>query len=233
MGFCKQCGTDLNGANFCPSCGTSANEQVAVQQNNSTVPAGADVRQRSIADMEHMMKYFGAKSEVYDEYETICQEVEQRTMYSSGGWIAAAVICFLIGIFSKGVFFFIATAAFIALSIVFKKKNKQKLEVAIERQTVLSNEISTYYADYGYCAVGLEYTKPSTLSALYDLIRKGRASNPSDAINLYLDDLHKAALERSAAETAAAAQETARNTKQAAKSAKKAAAYSSANFWFK
>ena len=172
------------------------------------------------------VKYFGAKSDVYDEYETVSKEVEERTMYSSGGWIAAAVICFLIGIFSKGIFFFIATAAFVALSIVFKKKNKQKLEVAVERQTVLGNELSTYYADYGYCSVGLEYTKPSTLSTLYDIVRKGRASNPGDAINLYLDDIHKANLEKSAIETADAA-------KKAAKSAKKAAAYSSANFWFK
>lgn len=224
MAFCKQCGSDLNGAAFCPNCGTAAGD-VAVQQA-AAAPVGADVRQRSMADMEHMMKYFGAKQAQYDEFDTVTEEIETRSARRFGFWIVGAVIAFFIGLYSQSAFFYILVPVFIAANILFKKMNKDKLVAATARQDELGKELAEYYADYGYCAIGFEYTKPSTLAALYDLIRKGRVSTPADAINIYLDDLHKLKMETEAEETRKAAQDSAR-------SAKKAANYSSASFWFK
>lgn len=233
MAFCKECGTDLGDANFCPKCGASASGEVAVKQPVSAAPDMADVRQRSMHDMEQMLTYFSAKQAQYDEFELVTAEIEERSARTYMGWIIAAVVCVLIAIFSGGIFFFFAAAGFVALFVFMMKKNKERIKIAATRQEELGNELSAYYTDYGYCPVGFEYTKPSTLNAIYDMIRRGRATIPSDAINLYLNDLHNAEMERQAQIQTEAAIATAENTRQAAKSARKAARYSSANFWFK
>lgn len=232
MANCKQCGADLNGARFCPNCGASASGEMAAP-NYASAPVGADVRQRSIADMQHMISYFGAKKATYDEFEKVSEEVQERTLRGFGGWIGAAIISVLIGIFSEAAFFYVVAVAFVAAFILLKKKNKDKLAIATARQTELHNELEAYYEAYGYCSVGFEYTRPSTLEALYELIRKGRVTTPGDAINTYLADQQQAEMLRLQQEATDAAKETAKNTKKAAKSAKKAAGYASASFWFK
>lgn len=231
MAFCKNCGTDLNGAKFCSNCGASAAGEVAA--HGYAAPVGADVRQRSLVDMENMLKYFGAKKQWYDDFDAVSAEVADRSARSFGGWIVGAVISLIIGIFSKAIFFFILPAPFIALFILLKKKNSDKLKIATDRQNKIMNRLQTYYDEYGYCPVGLEYTKPSTLQALYDLVRKGRASNPGDAINIYLADIEQAEMRRLQEEATAAAKETAKNTKKIARTSRKAAIYSGASFWFK
>lgn len=232
MATCKHCGSDLNGAKFCPNCGASATGDL-VQQGYVGVPMGADARQRSLADMEHMINYFGAKKQWYDDFETVSKEVEDRATRGYGGWIVTAVISVLIGIFAEAFFFYIAAVAFIALFILLRKKNKDALAAATAKQEKIHKKLDAYYQDYGYCSVGFEYTRPETLKALYELVRKGRASTPGDAINIYLADLEQAEMRRLQEEATAAAKETAKNTKKAAKQAKRAANYSSASFWFK
>ena len=224
MAFCKQCGADLNGANFCAGCGTPADG--VPMQTYQAAPVGADSRQRSLADFEHMTAYFGAKAPQYKEFDEVCEEVAEREGKSIAGWIVGAVICGLIGVIAKAWFFFVLTAGFIALAILMSKKNKGKLEEARARQQALFAELEDHYNAYGYCSIGFEYTKPATLAALFDMIRKGRATNPADAINIYLADLAREEQMEELKKQTAAAQE-------AAKSAKKAAGYASASFWFK
>ena len=221
MAFCKNCGTDLNGAKFCPGCGMAADGEVAVQQG-----MGMDVRQRSLMDMENMLQYFGVKQSTYDEFDVMVAEVEERTARSYGGWIGAAVISVLLGIFNEAFFFYVVAVAFVAISILLSKKNKEKLAIAQERVNVLTEELTTYYADYGYCPVGMEYVRPVILHALYDLIRKGRASNPADAINIYLADIQQEEMLQLQREATAAAKET-------EKASKRTASYTTASFWLK
>lgn len=232
MAFCKQCGSDLSGAKFCPNCGASADGEM-VAASYAGVPVGADVRQRSIADMQHMISYFSAKQEQYDQFEKVSEEVMDRSTRSFGGWIGAAIISLLIGIFSEAAFFYVLAVAFVAGFILFKKQNKDKLAIVTARQTELKNELEKHYEEYGYCSVGFEYTRPSTLEALYDLIRKGRVTTPGDAINTYLADKQQEEILRLQQEATDAAKETAKNTKKAAKQAKRAANYAGASFWFK
>lgn len=218
MAFCKQCGTDMGEAKFCPSCGAAA--------DGAVVAAAADPRQRSLADMEQMTQYFGAKKEQYDEFDLVSAEVEDRASRGYFGWIVTTVIFVIIGILSKALFFYIAAPVFIVAFVLLRKKNKEKLAVATARRDELAKELEQYYNDYGYCPIGMEYTKPEILGTLYDIIRKGRASNPGDAINLYLADLAEQ-------EKLRLAQETAEAAKEAAKQAKKNARYSAASFWLK
>lgn len=233
MEFCKNCGAALNGANFCANCGTSAKGEMMAQQGYMNMQMTADPRQRSLADMEQMISYFGAKKKWYDDYDMISKEVEDRSSRSYGGWIGAAVISALLGIFNGAIFFYIAAVAFIALFILLKKKNKAALAVATSRQENLHKKLTEYYESYGYCSVGMEYTKPDTLNVLHDLIRKGRANTPGEAINVHLADKAQEEMRRLQEEATEAAKETARNTKKAAKQARRAAGYASASFWFK
>ncbi len=222
MAFCKQCGTDLNDAKFCPNCGASAEGEVAAP----AAPAGADARQRCLADMEHMISYFGAKSAQYDELDLVSEEVEDRSSRGFGGWIVAAVISIIIGIIAKSWFFYVLPIAFIALFILQRKKNKEKLAVATARRDELTQELDQYYADYGYCALGQEYTRPATLNILYDIVRKGRATTPGDAINIHLGDLRDEENKRN--------QEILiEQNKQLTKEMKKTRRYAAADFWLK
>ena len=225
MAFCKQCGTDLADAKFCPNCGSSAEGELTTQQNTG-VPAGADTRQRCLADMEHMLNYFGAKSAEYDEFEVVEAEVEDRSSRTYFGWIVAAVISVIIGLLSEDVIFYILAVPFIALFILQKKKNKEKLAEVSARLDALRTELDQYYDDYGYCAIGQEYTKPAILNILYDLVRKGRASTPGDAINIYLGDLRDEENRRN--------QEIlVEQNKELAREMKKTRRYSAASFWLK
>ena len=221
---------ELNGSRFCPACGTPAEGIQPVQHG---IPSVMDRRQRSLKDMEQMIGYFGAKKQWYDDFDAVSAEVEERSARSVAGWVGAAVISAVIGMFSEAFFFYIAAAGFVALAILLKKNNKDKLAKAVERRDLIGGKLLAYYEEYGYCPVGLEYTKPAILNALYELIRKGRASEPGDAINIYLADLNQQEMLRMQQETMAAAKETAKNTKKAAKAAKRSASYATANFWLK
>ena len=219
MAFCKNCGTDMGEARFCPSCGTAVDGAVA--------PAAPvmDVRQRSLQDMENMTAYFGAKAAQYDELDAVNAEVAERSAKSFGGYIVAAVISAVIALFGVPFFWVVAVLAVVGF-VLFKKKNADKLAVVSARQAELTQELETYYKDYGYCPVGFEYTSPAMLGALHEMIRKGRATNPGDAINLLLDDLRKEEELAEIKATRAAAEETAKQTKKNAR-------YSAANFWLK
>lgn len=225
MAICKQCGTDLNGAKFCPSCGSPA--------AGASQPQYVDARQRSMAEMKEMQAYFGAKKSLYDNYETVSKEVVERTERGFGGWIAGAVISLLIAFFSGATFFFLIAAAFVALYIVLKKKNSAALTEATAHQKKLFQELTDNYEAYGYCPVGMEYTRPETLAILADIITKGRATTPGDAINLYLNDQHVAEMTRLQTEANELAKENLKANKKAAKNAKRSARYAAADFWLK
>lgn len=235
MGFCKQCGTDLQEAKFCPNCGTAVEgEVVVVQQGTVTSTMGTDIRQNNLMIMRQVIDYFSAKGNLYEELDVVSAEVEERKNKSSIIWMILGIACLLFGIIGGISLLMIAVGVILIVRYFkLKKDNQAKLQAAEERQENLLNEIYTYYEAYDNCPVGLEYTRPSILCAINDLLRAGRANTVSDAINLYLDDIHKANMENLAVETMKAAQETAESSAQAAKSAKKAAGYSSASFWLK
>ncbi len=239
MMTCKNCGSELGNAKFCPNCGASISGEMPAA-TYAGVPVGADVRQRSIADMQHMISYFGAKEAQYAEFDKVSEEVQDRSSRGFGGWIVASIVSLLIGIFSEAFFFYIAAAAMVAGFIFFRKQNKNKLAIATARQEELANELQDHYDAYGYCSIGFEYTAPATLATLYDYIRKGRVTTPGDAINQYLADLDsKRMMElqeqatQAAQESAEYAKQTAKNTKKIARTSRKGAIYSGASFWFK
>ena len=97
----------------------------------------------------------------------------------------------------------------IVLYRVEKLRHKQKEINTLRRMGDLSQELGAYYLDYGPCVVGYEFTNPQVLQMIANTISVGRADTPQAAINLLLEDAHKANMEYQMARTAYAAERTA------------------------
>ena len=222
MAFCRQCGADLNGANFCAGCGTPADGVVAQQ----VAPVAADPRQQTIVEMNRMQVYFGTKADVYRKYDEVASEVHKRSEDGFFGWIGAAILCVVIGLFSKAIFFYIAAALFVVGFVLKKKKNNQKLAEATALLNKLGAELSQFYEDYGYCPIGIEYTHPDAFSELCAYITKGRANTFSEAINCKIDDDERKKAEDDRKKMIEQNEDIIRETTKARR-------YSAANFWIK
>ena len=204
-----------------------------MQPGFAPMPTTMDVRRQSIREMNQMMQYFGEKKAWYENLDALNAEIEERTLRSFGGWIGSAIVSLLIGLFSGALFFYIAAAGLVALTVLQIKKNKEALAAATTRRDKQERKLTAYYEEYGYCPVGMEYTHPAILQVLNHIITGGRASNPGDAINIYLEDQHKAKMEDEAKAATRAMEENNRQLERIRKQTKKNATYSSLNFWFK
>ncbi len=245
MAFCKNCGTDLNGARFCPNCGAADGEMI-VQQPHNVAPMGGNPRSNSLAEMENMQQYFGAKKHLYAKLDDLIVKIKKQKAKGKWGWLIAGILMALIvwnmatnGMKWYGVVLFAAIdVGLFAMFVMERKKNKAKVDQLLVDQAVTATALADYYAAYGYCPVGIEYTEPSILYTINDVIRKGRADTPKEAINILLDDMHKEKMEEeakraaNAAEaTAAYARQTAMYSKECARAARKAANYVALGFW--
>ena len=113
------------------------------------------------------------------------------------------------------------------LAFIFSTSSRKKNKVAaVNRLVELADELHTHYVNFGYCAVGEEFTNPAILSKIGENIRSGRANNITDSINIMFDDAHKSQMEW-------AALETARSARQAAAGATAGAVFAAANFFLK
>ena len=90
----------------------------------------------------------------------------------------------------------------------------------------LADELSAYYASYGYCPTGPSYTNPKILNKLRELVYIGRADTVKEAINIMHQDAHNSEMELQAAMTA-------RSAASAARGAHAAAFFTAANFFLK
>lgn len=251
MAFCKNCGTNLDGANFCPSCGAAAQAAIIPQQTFTPASTYQNTRQQTMAQMDDMVDYFTARTSDYLHCDELEDRIAKLKAKSFAGWLTAGVICAALAILllciGSSDNYFLATlvmltppAAMIALYVLLTKKNKEKIQAANVELAQLSTELDDYYNAYGYCPIGKDYTHPVIIMELANIIRQGRANTPAEAINILLDDQHKYEMEQTAIRTAIAAEAGARaaegieqNTREAAQSARKAANYASANFWLK
>ena len=214
-GFCKNCGTELNGARFCPGCGAPADGEIV------KISAAVDVRQQSLAEMDNLIRYFSVKQSVFDEKDKAVKEMAECSAKSYAGWYVLAVAVFILG--SLGPLSYlpglIGAVVVLVLKSVLKKKNKKKIERLEEKIEKLEFELSEYHNAYGNCPLGVEYVDPVYLNALNRVMRQGRASTISEALNLLLTDLHQMKMLDL--------------QQEATEAAKDAASYSAANFWLK
>lgn len=214
MAFCKECGADLQGAKFCANCGIAADD-ILIQERKSALSADASLRQASIDECKKMIQYFDQKTAACKEYDRITEKValgrrhiHVLLLIASIIWFACGVlVCFAarnayfdetrivlaILIFIGLIFFaFLLPAALLMWGyIALNKRSKRKYGELLSRQSALATEIVEHYIAYGYCHVGLEYTRVEILRDLLDKLELGRCKTIADAINITLDDAYK------------------------------------------
>ncbi|MBE7071231.1 MAG: hypothetical protein E7383_00540 [Ruminococcaceae bacterium] len=125
----------------------------------------------------------------------------------------------------------ILTFVFVAIAITcfingIVRSSKNRRETNEYRQTLLneseeefariSNELSEYYQNYGYCPVAASYTNPKILSLILEPINLGRADTIKEAINVIIQDSHNSEMELQAQIAAQAAESAARSSKATA-----------------
>ncbi len=213
MKICQKCGKELmEDAVICTGCGCAANSELATHGTSFV-----DTRQNNLIEAENMLQYFSQKNIQYAELDAVSLEVEELKNKTNLIWIILSAISVVIAIFTKSWIFYLLLVPFIAMFIFKRTKNKKMLNIASARQAELNDELHQHFLNYGYCPIGEEYVCPSTLSVLYDLMRKGRASTLGEAINICLADIN-------AAEQLRLSQEAADAAKSAATAAKANAA---------
>ena len=218
MAFCKECGAELQGAKFCANCGASA-QDLLIQQKESALSANANIRQASIAECRKMIQYFSQKTKTWEEYEKVSEDVQRGRSL----WHVALILAALVWLGLGCLFGYMAFAdsnialdeAFIAvagLSLYFvlpslplfiiasrlNKKSKKKYEELLALQNALSLEIVEHYEAYGYCHVGLQYTRDGKLQEILKNIEDGRCSTIDAAINIMWDDEYKQSMQQQA-----------------------------------
>ena len=122
----------------------------------------------------------------------------------------------------------ILDAIFIGGCILYYKglqKKKKDLEGLKLQMQQLNDELVAYYNDYpGFCPVAFEYSHPASIAELMDLIRLRRADTIKEAMNVMIEDIHRANLEQSQ-------QEILYQTQNASRAARSTAFWSAANFF--
>ena len=236
--FCQKCGNQVdNNASFCPYCSSPISG--AQPSRVSSVQMRQQTRQDEIGELDKMIQYFSQKQAQYDEYDAVCARLDPyylRKRPSLIIWglvsIATGILLLTGGVFVVGIIAILGGGALVFAFIKSTQARTKNYAAASQRYYELSEELYQHYINYGPCLVSASYSNPSNLAAIKQTIQSGRADTIADALNVLLDDEHKAAMEAYASKTLSSAQEAARAAGNAASSANTAAVFSAANFFY-
>ena len=233
MAFCSKCGAEITTeGKFCPKCGApisgaegivASNGNNVEQDKNST----KNVRNESLVEIQNVYDYFSKKVDSYNQFDMLNNKI--ASFPKTKKTILGAAIIILVGIYIIIVnnsevipdlvckileygLSVLSLVGYILIRIKLKKTNKANIEL----RDALNREITDYYNAYVNCPIGIEFSRPQDISMIMNTIRSGRADTISAAINIILDDEHKANMERKAGEIAQASKEAARAAKAAA-----------------
>lgn len=213
--FCGSCGSAVVGSVPAASAVPVA-PQVMSQQ--SLFEQQQKARQDSINELAKMISYFGQKADLYREYEiTHNKLVVLEKGASKAPLVWGIILIIFFGLMDTGViwglltndasvlvslitggsigFFVLLGIILIVIYAIKKSKNNSNLAATRTRVTDIAYELTNYYTSYGYCSLGIEYSNPSILVKVADVIRSGRATNPQEAINALLTDNRKSPLQ--------------------------------------
>lgn len=245
-----------NNAKFCNVCGGKIQNEddVILVSNNQPVKnhymsTREAERLSELNELDNMIAYFSQKQEAYKDYDCFSKELYRlrRGIRSAplvwGIILSVLSLIFLCGgaipnMFSKAnsgefytylflsIFLSVIGTPLIVLFIIKKTRNGSRLRTVTEKCDALEDELWAHYENYGHCLVGFEYSNPANLVVIKQTINAGRADNTREAINILLDDAHKANME-------AIAIQAARNAAQAARGSTAAAIFSAGAFFFR
>jgi len=227
--FCKKCGNKMeHDAGFCQSCGTSKSAA-----HQASEPPGVQNREQDILTLNECLGHF---SKIGNEYERNIyfntkkhnlQEPKARTLIIIGAVLAGlpASVYILYGNFSirlwAPIFFVVAVLVAIwTLRTRLHSKNVKYIDGQINDSW---ESIEKHYAKYENCPVGIMHSNPVVIREIINLIDGRRADCIKDAINIWVDDNHKAEMMHLQHQTAEFAKQTAASSREAAHQAGRAA----------
>lgn len=240
MAFCSNCGTKISdNVKFCPNCGNSITGEVsATEQKQST-----SVREEALNELNKLYQHFSKKEKEYIEFSSLEETTEEdikeaekkRKISRIVSPIIVFALCFGIYYFCLAIELNPPLILMILISITISvltvlesningKKQIEKTKTLLARKEELRKELFEYYNQYDKCPIGIEYTyPPDIILDIMDVVKSGRADKISDAINLILDDIHKAEVERSVKAAESYVAITARSAAEASDAARKTA----------
>ncbi len=261
MAFCSNCGAEIaEGAKFCPSCGTAVNGQavsVAADTNLQVSERESSLNELSkMLEYFSKKKDLYERLKINQIYTKIEWGHGKKPKKIAAKWILFAAIPYILCLFCIASLIILIIASmhleegfeiwdyaeailwaagfgFLGTLIVRigKKKKTRKLEQLAQEYDQLRQELQDYYNAYTNCPIGIEYTHPDDIENILDIVRSGRATRISDAINVIIDDIHKEKVEQSAREAARNSAEAAYLARKASKNASKAADSASRAEW--
>lgn len=176
-------------------------------------------REKGMLEFAQLDAYFRPYDDKFGRYAYAEKRIQELSNLAPAHWIRILIalillipgvmtmLCFIgeLNLGFDGVMLilslvFIVPAIMLIRSYVVENRAKKSgdIELAeLKRELVdLSEELKTVYANYpGVCPVGEEYVFPDYRKLIGERIRQGRANNCLEAINVILDDFHKAKLE--------------------------------------
>lgn len=220
MGFCNNCGCEINTEKFCPKCGTATS---------------GDERTNTMAELERLINYFKQKEGAQTLLIAYTKQIKE--LESKGYWISLIFsIVWTVwgvkelfidnGISAETIFLFVFFALPGAVVFLVRRKliskNEQKIEIAKEEKSKLLEELLEHYNKCERCPIGFELATPDYLGILYEYVRKSKASTIQGAMKCLDEDLHREKMETMAREALDKANEAVDRAKSAEKSADRA-----------
>lgn len=201
------------------------------------------VRQNELNTMDKLINYFSAKQHLYDEYDYASNMIYRLSRFGGKAaliWsiilLSAALVFFISSITAGtndlyssyqqeeqatvfaalGIVALVAGGGLMGLFLGLKGKRRRQLAHFTDRYFQLSDELYQYYCGYANCPIGPEYTNPTNLAVVKRTIVSGRAYTIRDALNILVEDAHRARMEDIATQTAQYAQQAAQYAQQTA-----------------
>ncbi len=229
--FCTSCGCQLlDGAVFCSNCGTPQNGMIPILQSQQSFMVQGQIleRQSGLAEIDRMLNYFGPKQDMYNQYYKLARSIQSDSRVKLVPLLVIGI--YIICIAMMGMSFNYRSAADIVIGIVViihgiamiiayimaNSARKNRLPRSKEEFQYISDELIQHYMNYGPCLLGIEYTNPSFLWDIKNLILSGRAYSVKEAINTMNVDANFARLQMLAKQAADASRRAANNAGLAA-----------------
>lgn len=224
MKYCTNCGTQLvNTASFCSNCGqvlggvnTPARQSANVFPTMRVVQDAFAVREQNLNEIGRLLQYFGAKQNLYDEYESLQAQVEKLAppQDPNMGWLGRwlkfysknLLPFYLVGLLmlgaltafsaggsgaSAGLIWLVIGAVILVRMIKKRQNRKETIDQCYQRINAIAVELNDYYHAFGPCIVGYEFSNPRILYSIGQMIQSGRADTIKEAINRMLEDNHR------------------------------------------
>ena len=171
---CINCGAELpEGTRFCPTCGTAVAGYAQPAYNPVPVrtapaypafdPVGSRqaVRQSEMGEVNNMINYFSQKSDLYAEYDRLCERLDPRYRKKRVGLLVWGIIVAFIGLILlwivatgagsplPGILVILGGAIMIFFFFFTSSKRNKNYAAAYQRFDEVSNELYQHYLNYG------------------------------------------------------------------------------------